>query len=155
MSYLGIVEVPLPTLRALLDYQAEHATGYQLAELADLAIREWLQRQQAKTKPVAPAGYRWKNFFLPNGTRLRVVSSRGAHYADVIGGELVYEEQAMSPNRFVTASLGNIGNAWKLVFAQLPGENVWTQAQRLRYAAEAQARRTEKRRTEQTTPPTN
>ena len=154
MSYLGIVEVPLSTLRALLDFQAEHAAGYPLAELADLAIRDWLQRQQVKTKPVAPAGYRWKTIFLPNGTRLRVMSCRGAHYADVIGGELVYEEQAMSPNRFLTACLGNKGNAWKLVFAQLPGENVWTQAQRLRYAAEAQVRRTEKRRTEQTTPPT-
>lgn len=154
MSYLGILEVPLPTLRALLAYQAEHAAGYQLADLADLAIREWLQRQQANAKPVAPAGYRWKNIFLPNGTRLRVMSCSGAHYADVIGGELVYEEQAMSPNRFVTVCLGNKGNAWRQVFAQLPGEDIWTQAQRLRYAAEAQVRRTEKRRTEQTTPPT-
>ncbi|WP_342120396.1 hypothetical protein [Pseudoduganella sp. OTU4001] len=150
MSYRGTLEVPLPTLRALLEYQTEQANDCELSELADLAIREWLQRQRAKTRPAPPAGYGWKKIFLPDGTRLRVKSCSGVHYAEIVCGELIYEARPLSPNQFVTACLGNVGNAWMLIYVQLPGEGVWTQALRLRHAAEAEARRTEKRRTELT-----
>lgn len=148
MSYLGIVQVPLHTLRALLEYQAEQACEIELAELAGLAIREWLQRQRVNSKARPEPGYRWKTIFLPDGTRLRIRSCRGAHYAEVACGEIIYEAQALSPNRFVTACLGNAGNAWKLIDVQLPGESDWISALRLRYAAEAHARRTAKRKEE-------
>lgn len=36
----------LPTLRALLDYQAEQACARDPADLAEIAILEWLQRER-------------------------------------------------------------------------------------------------------------
>jgi len=147
------LEVSLPTLHALLDFHAEQATGLTLADLADIAIREWLQRQRAAKKPLDPKGYFWKTVFLPDGTRLRICSREGPHYAEVICGELIYDGLPVSPNQFVTASLGNVGNAWKVICVQLPGDSDWTYAIRLRHAAMAHAFRTAKRKAERILPP--
>ncbi|KQZ40042.1 hypothetical protein [Duganella sp. Root1480D1] len=147
------LEVSLPTLHALLDYHAEQATSLTLADLADMAIREWLQRQRAADRPLDPKRLFWKTVFLPDGTRLRICSRAGPYYAEVVCGELVYEGHAVSPNQFVTASLGNVGNAWKVIYVQLPGDSDWTPALRLRHAAMAHAFRTAKRKAERTAPP--
>ncbi len=155
MTSRVILEVSLPTLHALLDYNAEQATGLSLADLADVAIREWLQRQRAANKPPEPKRFFWKTVFLPDGTRLRICSRMGSHYAEVVCGELIYEGQPVSPNQFVTASLGNVGNSWKVIFVQLPGDGDWMPALRLRHAAMAQAFRTAKRKAERTAPPTD
>jgi hypothetical protein len=152
MDLRASLAISLPTMRALLDYQAEHACDIDPAELADRAIREWLHRQHI---PATPAGYFWKTVFLPDGTRLRISSCAGAHYAEVVCGELIYGTQSLSPNQFVTASLGNVGNAWKVIFVQLPGDTDWTPALRLRYAANAHALRTAKRKAERVVPPEN
>jgi len=125
MSYRATLEVSLATLRALLDYQAERANNLALADLADLA----------------------------DGTKLRISSSSGKHYADVVCGELIYEGAVVSPNQFVTASLHNVGNAWKVICVQLPGDTDWTPALRLRHAAMAHAFRTARRKAERTAPP--
>jgi len=153
MSDRVSVEIDLQTLRALLDYQSKQASDRSLAELANVAILEWLQRQHASNRPVNPMGYFWKSVFLPDGTRLRISSSFGKHYADVVCGELIYDSQPVSPNQFVTASLGNVGNAWKVIFVQLPGDSDWTPAIRLRHAAMAHSFRTAKRKAERTSPP--
>jgi len=147
------VEVDLQTLRALLDYQAERESNRSLADLVKIAILEWLQRQCVSNRPVEPKGYFWKTVFLPDGTRLRISGSFGTHYADVVCGELIYDSQPVSPNQFVTASLGNVGNAWKVICVQLPGDSDWTPAIRLRHAAMAHAFRTAKRKAERTSPP--
>ncbi len=153
MTYRATLEVSLPTLRALLDYQAERAGDLSLADLADIAILEWLQRHRTFNRPLEPKGYFWKTVFLPDGTRLRISSSTGKHYAEVVAGELLYESLSVSPNQFVTASLGNTGNAWKVICVQLPGDTDWTPAMRLRHAAMAHAFRTAKRKAERTAPP--
>jgi hypothetical protein len=153
MSHRVSLEVSLHTLRALLDYQAERAGDFSLTDLADVAILEWLQRQRASDKPVDPKGYRWKSVFLPDGTRLRISSSRGMHYAKVICGELIYDGLPVSPNQFVTACLNYVGNAWLVISVQLPGDSDWTYAQRLRHAAMAHAFRTAKRKAERIVPP--
>lgn len=153
MSYRANLEVSLHTLRALLDYQAERASDVSLADLADLAILKWLQRHCTSNKPVQPNGYFWKTVFLPDGTRLRISSSVGKHFAEVACGELLYDSRSVSPNQFVTASLGNTGNAWKVIYVQLPGDTDWTQALRLRHAAMAHALRSSKRKAERTAPP--
>lgn len=147
------LEVSLPTLHALLDYHAEHATGLTLADLADIAIREWLQRQRSANKALEPKHFFWKTVFLPDGTRLRICSREGPHYAEVVCGELIYEGEVVSPNQFVTASLRNVGNAWKVIYVLLPGDSDWTPALRLRHAAMAHAFRTAKRKAERTAPP--
>jgi len=146
------LEVTLPTLRALLDYLAEQAADIDLAELAELAIRDWLQHQRAATRPTSSQGYLWKTVFLPEGTRLRIATRGNVYYAEVMGDELIHDTRRLTPNQFATACLGNIGNAWKAIHVQLPGENDWTQASRLRFAAAAHALRTAKRKVERTAP---
>ena len=49
------VAITLPTLRALIEYHDAHPTEKDLADLADLAIRDWLVRQRG------PLGYFWKS----------------------------------------------------------------------------------------------
>jgi len=141
MSQRLSVSISLPTLLELLAYRAEQDSEADPSDLADVAIREWLQRQRAATKPHRPPGYLWKTVLLPDGARLRIFSRQCAHYADIVGNELIYNEQTMSPNQFALASLGSVRNAWEAIQVQLPGELEWRSAARLRYAAAAQARR--------------
>jgi len=135
MSQHVSVTVTLPTLRALLDYQAEKACDQDFSGLVDRAIREWLARQRGSQ------GYLWKTVVLPEGSRLRISSLHRAHFATIVGSELLYEGVSMSPNQFARASLGTVRNAWEAILVQLPGELNWTPANRLRFSAEAEARR--------------
>ncbi len=135
MCQLVSVPVPVATLRALLDYQAEHASDQDFSDLLDRIFREWLARQGG------PQGYLWKTVMLPDGCRLRITSQRRVHFAAIVGDQLIYEGVSMSPNQFATASLGTVRNAWQAIMVQLPGDTVWKPATRLRYSAEAEARR--------------
>lgn len=140
------IALTLPTLRALLDYHAEQGSDLDPADLADLAIRDWLTRQRC------PSGYWWKTVLLPDGTRLRISSLHRTYYAAIVGAELVYDGHSMSPNQFASACLGTARNAWEAIYAQLPGERDWKQATRLRHAAAAQARRAANRHAAATAP---
>ncbi|WP_374585604.1 hypothetical protein [Pseudoduganella sp.] len=82
---------------------------------------------------------------LPDGSRLRISSLQRSFYATVVGDELIYEGQSMSPNQFATASLGTVRNAWEAIFVQIPGERDWKRATGLRYPAEMQKRKPEQR----------
>lgn len=124
------VAITLPTLRALLEYHDAHPTEKDLADLADLAIRDWLVRQRG------PLGYFWKGVLLPDGSRLCISSLQRSFYATVVGDELIFEGQSMSPNQFATACLGTVRNAWEAIFVQIPGDRDWKRATRLRYMAE-------------------
>lgn len=135
MSQTVSVPIALPTLRALLDYQAGHASKESFSDLVDRIFREWLARERS------PQGYLWKTVMLPEGSRLRISSLHRAHFAAIVGSELIYEGVSMSPNQLARASLGTVRNAWEAIQIQLPGELNWTAANRLRYSAEAEARR--------------
>lgn len=133
--------ISLPTLRALLDYCDEQGNELDPADLADVAIREWLEWKRDPVKRPGPNGYQWKTVFLPEGARLRISSQHCVHFATVVGDELIYDNASMSPNQFARASLGTVRNAWEAIFVQLPGERDWKRATRLRFAAAAQAQR--------------
>ena len=139
------LSLPLPTVRSLLDYHADHESGVDPADLADQAIREWLQRQHDLERPAGRRGYLWKTVFLPDGARLRISTHHGAHHAEIVGDELVCNAMSMSPNQFVKAALGQVRNAWEAIYVQMPGERQWKHATRLRYEAAAQARRAQNR----------
>lgn len=135
------IAVSAPTLRALLDFHSEQNSEIDPAGLADLAIREWLQRQREQTRPAGQRGYFWKALFMPEGTRLRASNHSATRYAAIVGDDLVYNAMTMSPNQFVQMTLGSSRNAWDVIQVQLPGERDWKPALRLRHALEAQARR--------------
>ncbi|WP_343726275.1 hypothetical protein, partial [Herbaspirillum huttiense] len=134
------IAVSAPTLRALLDFHSEHSNEIDLADLADLAIRDWLHHQRELAKPAGQRGYFWKKLFLPDGTRLRVSNHMITRYAAVVGDDLVHETMTMSPNRFAQMTLGSARNAWEVVYIQMPGQREWKQALRLRCALEADER---------------
>ncbi|KQV47706.1 MULTISPECIES: hypothetical protein [unclassified Duganella] len=135
------IAISAPTLRALLEFQSEHDDEIDPADLADLAIRDWLQRQRELAKPAGQRGYFWKKLFLPEGTRLRVSNHMTTRYAAVAGDDLVYETMTISPNQLAQMTLGSARNAWEVVYIQMPGQREWKLALRLRHALEADARR--------------
>ena len=79
------MSVPLSpsTLRDLLDYQSKQGCGLDPADLVDMAIREWLERQRDPSKRQGPKGYIWKSVFLPDGARLRISSQHCVHRATI------------------------------------------------------------------------
>ena len=81
------IAISLPTLQALLAYHASHGDAADPSQLADLAIRNWLQRQQEQASR-GQHGYWWKSLFLPEGSRLRITDHHSSHYATVMGDEL-------------------------------------------------------------------
>ncbi len=134
------IALSAPTLRALLEFQGE-GSGVDPAVVADLAIRDWLERQRELEHPGSQRGYRWKSLFLPEGTRLRTSNYAVTRYAEVVGDDLVHRGMILSPNQFVQMSLGSTRSAWHAIHIQMPGSREWTLALRLRHAQEAEARR--------------
>lgn len=135
------IAISAPTLRALLEFQGEHDDETDPADLADLAIRDWLHRQSELAKPVGQRGYFWKKLFLPDGARLRVSNHLTTRYAAVVGDDLVCESMTISPNQLAQMTLGSARNAWEVVYIQMPGQREWKLALRLRHAMEADERR--------------
>ncbi|WP_028102699.1 hypothetical protein [Pseudoduganella violaceinigra] len=128
------------TLRALLAYREEQGGQLDAAGIADLAIRDWLQRQADLAKPSGQHGYLWKKVFLPDGTRLRISSHSATRYAAIVGDDLVHHGMLMSPNQFAQMTLGSTRSAWQAIQIQMPGTREWTPATRLRQTQEAPAR---------------
>ncbi|KQZ40912.1 hypothetical protein [Duganella sp. Root1480D1] len=139
------IAISASTLRALLDFQSEHFSDIEPADLADRAIRDWLHYQLELAKPAGQRGYFWKRLFLPDGTRLRLSNYTITRYAAVVGDDLVYEGMTVSPNRFAQMTLGSARNAWEVVYVQLPGQREWKLALHLRRALEANERQKAKR----------
>lgn len=83
MCQLVSVPITFTTLRALLDYQTEHASEQDFSDLLDRIFREWLARQGG------PQGYRWKTVMLPDGCRLRITSRHRVHFAAIVGDQLI------------------------------------------------------------------
>jgi hypothetical protein len=134
------IALSAPTLRALLEYQGQHSE-LDPATVADLAIRDWLERQRKPERAASQRGYRWKALFLPEGTRLRTSSYTATRYADIVGDDLFYQNQVMSPNQFVQVALGSTRSAWQAIHVRMPGAREWTLALRLRQSQEAEQMR--------------
>ncbi|MTW12427.1 hypothetical protein GM658_17605 [Pseudoduganella eburnea] len=117
------IAISSKTLRAMLDFQEEQECEFNPADLAELAICEWLERQRKLAKPQGQRGYFWKKLFLPDGTRLRVSNHRMTRYGAIVGDDLVHDCMTTSPNRFVQSTLGSARNAWNVAYVQMPLPN--------------------------------
>lgn len=106
-------------------------------EFVDQAILAWIDAQQAaQSRKPAGLGYRWKNVFLPAGTRLEVRTQGDTYRARVEGNEILHEGLAVSPNQFVASCAGAPRNAWREISVLLPGEQYWKAAYVLRREVE-------------------
>lgn len=122
------------TMYQLLDYLRESGSPLHPAAAADQALRAWLSkaREQHDKAGAALRGYRWKQLFLPDGSRLRVWLRHEHGHAEVIGDELVYDGHPVSPNEYVRYCVGANRNAWELISILLPGAPKWIPAAVLR-----------------------
>lgn len=102
-------------------------------EIGDIAIRAWIARHDPDAVALpAPAGFQWKQLYLPEGTSLRTVFKGKDHHGRIEGGKLLCEGQATSPNQFVNTVGGSRRNAWETIWIMLPNCQEWRRADELR-----------------------
>ena len=107
-----------------------------LAQAASAAVEAWIEADTAAQSPAAdPAptqGYQWKSLFLPAGTELRMSTRESSYYARVVGDDIIFQGQRVSPRGMTLAIIGDGRNAWRDLWLLLPGERYWKQACRCR-----------------------
>lgn len=139
MNAPRILVPPTKALRRLDQFLREIDSPRTAADAATEAIDQWIAIQRGH--PVRPnlppaRGYQWKALFLPEGTELRVTSAGGTSaYARVLGEDIIYQNQRVSPRQFCLATLGMGRNAWRDIWILLPGELKWRPASLLRRKA--------------------
>lgn len=123
-------EVPPSVWAELADFLDRSGTPLTLEQAASHAIRQWIKAQQQTVS--AGQGYQWKCLFLPSGSRLRMHYDGQVFYAQVSGEELHFQGRPVSPRQMTMAIAGAGRNAWLDLWVQLPHEQSWTQAAKLR-----------------------
>jgi hypothetical protein len=93
-----------------------------------------MKTQQQQAAPLR--GYQWKTLFLPDASKLRMRYARQSYYAEVVGEELLYQGDSLSPSQFAKAVAGDGRNAWRDLWIRFPGEKNWTLAATLRGSAD-------------------
>lgn len=136
MTHL-IFSVPasLETYQSLGNFMFEHGIEEEMYTVVDRAINEWMSSmlaEKAKAFATTLDGYQWKDIFLPAGTTLRNVYRRKSHLAHVIGRDILYDGQSVSPAQFVYAVGGNFRNAWETLWIRFPNDTEWNRAITLR-----------------------
>jgi len=107
----------------------------EVATAASKAITAWIEQQSAPPPEESSAllgGYQWKQVFLPEGTKLRVVVKRKTFHAAVVGDQIIFNGQATSPAGLVNQLASTTRNAWRHIWVLLPGETKWQLAQSMR-----------------------
>ncbi|UGQ45948.1 hypothetical protein [Massilia endophytica] len=142
------------TLFHLMSHLRDTRSALNPAEAAELALQDWLTAQRtANSGAGTPRGYRWKQLFLPEGSKLRIWLHHEHSYAEVVGDELIYQGCPTSPNRFISCCESTHRNAWELIGVLLPGERVWKPAVVLRRQAAREAKAAAEQTTEAAPPP--
>ena len=135
-------QLPIPTLPPaaydeLLDYLRQSHSPLSPAEALVKAIKSWIVQQRAAAAPAR--GYQWKQLFLPEGTLVRLQILDQWYNAEVIGDDLIYLGEAVSPHQMAQQAAGAGRNAWREIWVRFPGEKNWSNAGRLRAKLERQA----------------
>jgi hypothetical protein len=107
-------------------------------EVTAIALKEWMLRNFDRP---AGRGYQWKDFFLPDGTHLRIRHNGLAYFAQIEGDQLVYEGKSTSPSAWCELICGSVRNAWRDVWIRRNYTELWTQASAWRAAEAANPKR--------------
>nr|WP_315395650.1 hypothetical protein [uncultured Duganella sp.] len=94
------------------------------------AVNEWIEHARAAAYPAR--GYQWKMLFLPETTLVRMYHAEHWHVAQVVGDDLLYQGETVSPHQLAQEVAGDGRNAWRALWVRLPGEKTWTNAGVLR-----------------------
>lgn len=122
--------IPPVVYQELQDYLRQSGNPLTPAEAIHNAIKLWIARQRADVEP--ERGYQWKQLFLPDQTRVRVIFDGKSYLACVQGDELVYQGAAISPHQMVRQIVGDGRNAWREIWVRLPQQRAWKNADQLR-----------------------
>ena len=123
-------KVPPAAYDELRDFLRHSGSPLTPAEAIADAIRLWMAKSRDDAAPLH--GYQWKQLFLPEATRLRLRSGDNWHGAEVVGDDLIFRGEAVSPNQMVQQVCGDARNAWLELWIRFPGEKNWTRAAQLR-----------------------
>lgn len=101
-----------------------------VTEAVVAAVKLWIERAQSAAQPAR--GYQWKMLFLPETTLVRMHFGETWHVAKVVGDELIYQGEPVSPHQMAQEVAGDGRNAWRVLWLRFPGEKTWTNAGLLR-----------------------
>ena len=94
------------------------------------AVKQWIEQTRSAAYP--KRGYQWKLLFLPETTLVRMYHAERWHVATVVGDELIYQGEAVSPHKMAQEVAGDGRNAWRVLWLRFPGEKTWTNAEQMR-----------------------
>ena len=94
-------------------------------EVVTIAVKAWMATQLGGA---TGRGYQWKELFLPDGTDLRLHAFQRHYYAKVVGDEIMYAGEAMSPREWALTVTGSVRNAWRDIWIRRNVNEMWTLA---------------------------
>ncbi|MBV6320028.1 hypothetical protein [Duganella violaceipulchra] len=130
MNAARTCELPPAAHAELENFLRNSGSTLSPVEATIIAIREWIEKCRAAAAPMR--GYQWKQLFIPEKSRLRMSYAGMAYYAEVVGEEILFRDDAVSPRQMTMQIAGDGRNAWRDLWILLPGEKNWANAARLR-----------------------
>lgn len=120
----GSLRDPVAVVSDAIDYWIANASWKQEDLLPD----------SKKVRPIGDQsdGYWWKDLFLNNGTKIRMIYKGRTYLAEVSETGISYEDQTFSPSEFAKKITGTSRNAWRDLELQFPGSNSWKLADSFR-----------------------
>jgi hypothetical protein len=112
----------------LATYLASSGSTLSPGQAAASAINEWLASRapaNGKAAQPGPRGYRWKCLFLPELTQIRMHYDGRTFHAQVIGDDIIFDGQRVSPRQMTLLIAGDGRNAWRDLLLRYPGESTW------------------------------
>ncbi|GJJ00887.1 hypothetical protein RugamoR64_14250 [Duganella rhizosphaerae] len=123
-------KVPPAAYDELCDFLRQSGSPLTPADAIASAIKLWIAKSSDDAAPLR--GYQWKQLFLPEATHLRLHSGDNWYIAEIIGDDLIFRGESVSPNQMVQQVCGDARNAWNELWIRFPGEKNWTKAAQLR-----------------------
>lgn len=131
-SYHDYVAVPI-SIELYQELLRRH--GASANAVIEGQVEDFLTRTQDDI-PRSPmtGGISWETFFLPDRTRLRTKYYKEYKYADVVGDEIIYEnERFTSVAQVANRMRGDTkNNAWNVMEVLRPTDSKWISAKFLR-----------------------
>jgi len=137
-SPLFNVKINVPIPRYVLEditWREVTKTDVDIEESVEDILQIYLSEREERVNKYGDAakGYQWDNVCLPNGSQLYVVYNNKVHHAAVKSEKIVYEGESYSPSGLVRKiANGAARNAWRNIFIQEPGVDVWRRADDIR-----------------------
>lgn len=128
--------VPASTFLRLRNEAAQRGISVQ-AVAREAIEKAFPPPKVAKASPAAPSGvgFRWKEVFLPEGTKFSFNYSGAQYIAEVVGNQLIHNGKPTTPSRFLNEIAGapdKPRNAWRDLWVWRPGDAGWRQAHLIR-----------------------